>query len=102
MSILFEETIRPTDTEIREAIAIRCSECFTAMLWANALGGGETMPWRIIKTFKLPEMIAEAESRGIDLTKLPVAVGEEPKQMVSETERYRRAALAPRETEGTK
>jgi hypothetical protein len=91
MSIQFEQTIRPTDSELTEAIAIRCSECFTAMLFANAFGGIETMPWKIIKAYKLLDMIQEAETRGIDLTKVTVAVGEEPKQMVVETARYKNA-----------
>ena len=91
MSIQFEQTIRPTDEQISHAIAIRCSECFTAMLWANTLGGTETMEWKIIKAYKLPDMILDAETRGIDLSKVPVAVGEEPKQMVTETSRYMKA-----------
>jgi hypothetical protein len=78
MPIELIDKIVPTDEQLKEAIAILCSECFTALVFANALGGPrqQSITWRLIHTFKAKELFDECRSRNIDLTTLKVGVGE--------------------------
>lgn len=92
-AISFESTTVPTDKELTDAIAIRCSECFMALLFANAFSGRETMPWKIIKNHTLADMLTEAKLRNINLASVPVAVGDEPKQMITDSQSYQKGKL---------
>jgi hypothetical protein len=65
----------PTDEHLREAIALRCSRVFGALNIANALGGDQSVPWRLLRTFSLVDLVIEAQlTRKLDLSTLDCAV----------------------------
>jgi len=69
------ELKRPiTDAQLKQAIALRCSDCFPAMNIANALGGYPSAEWEIVRSFSLVDMVQEAKIRSIDLSALEAAV----------------------------
>lgn len=65
------------DSEIRSAIELKCSACYGAMSVANALGGSQTADWRLARRYKLVDLIAEANRRGLDMTDWKTAVMQE-------------------------
>ena len=67
-------TVPVKDSDLLHAIELRCSECFPAMNIANALGGSRTVPWDLVRTYSLVEMLQEAKDRGLDLSNLKAAV----------------------------
>lgn len=70
----------PTDEHVLEAIRLRCSQCFQAMNFANALGGSPSVPWELVRTYSLSELVADALDRGLvdELRTLKAAVDHTP------------------------
>jgi len=64
--------------DLIKAIELRASECFPAMNIANALGGSETIAWRLVRSSSLSELIEEAISRKIELKEIKSAVDKKP------------------------
>lgn len=56
-----------TDETLKQAIAIRCASCFTAMRLANQFGGGHSDTWETIYQYSLIDLIEEAEKRKFPL-----------------------------------
>lgn len=56
-----------TDETLKQAIAIRCATCFTAMRIANQLAGAPSDAWDTIYQYSLIELIEEAERRKFPL-----------------------------------
>ncbi len=65
-----------TDRELLEAVCIRCSICFPAMNIANALGGSQSRVWKVVRKFKLDELVREMTARNLLPTNLKEAVGD--------------------------
>ena len=95
---MLELTYQPTDTELKDAIALRCSKCFGALNIANALGGDDSIPWKLVRTYSLVDLIQEAQARKLDLSTTNAAV--EGGRVVA-TEIYQKA-LAHAQTENTR
>lgn len=66
------------DKDLIHAIELLISECFGAMNIANALGGIETKPWKIVRSSSLVELVKEAVNRKINLKELKSAVDKTP------------------------
>ncbi len=65
----------PTDTELKQAIALICSPVFGALNICNALAGAQTNEWRLIReTEPLSKLFIEARDRGLDLSAVDCAV----------------------------
>ena len=82
------------DADLLQAISLRCSECFAAMNIANAIGGSPSVPWDMVRTFSLVEMVREAHDRKLDLSLLKAAVDN---HLVVETEIYLKAVIKSKE-----
>ena len=59
---------------LEEAICLKCSNCYEAMSFANALGGSRTDAWYLCHTYSLKELLAEATERKLDLSRLMTSV----------------------------
>lgn len=75
--------------ELKQAICLKCANCYGAMSFANALGGSKTDAWYLCHTHTLKELLAEANELKLDLSGLKCAVEEQP---IEETLYYKRAA----------
>ena len=69
-----------SDAELLHAIELRCSECFGAMNFANALGGSETTEWKLVREYSFLVMVDEAIKRGLDVMGVKSAVDKRPIQ----------------------
>ena len=59
------------DTDLLKAVCIRFSECFPAMNFARAFGGGSnSTPWKIMEQFTPREILQEVELRELDISDL--------------------------------
>lgn len=67
----------PKNEDLIHAIAIRICRPFPALNLANALGGMETVEWKIIRKFSIQEMINEARERGIDVANIVATLPDE-------------------------
>lgn len=78
MNMKLSKTVEFTDQQVRHAIEILISECFTAMCFANALGGHLTPEWEIIHNFSVEQIFEDAKQRGLPLRDFKAAVGGRP------------------------
>ncbi len=85
MEITFTETHTPSDQSLVGAVALRCSRVFPALNLVNALGGQQTMEWKIVRTYSLMGILAECDKRKLDLSKTMAKVEGGP---VMETPAY--------------
>lgn len=67
-----------SDKDLQKAIELRISECYGAMSIANALGGSRSIPWDLARNHRLPELVADALDRGLDLKSFRASVDETP------------------------
>lgn len=72
---------------IIKAIELRISECFGAMLMANALGGRPSPEWDLVRRVGLDELVADALDRKVDVRQIRAAVD---KTAFMDTPAYRR------------
>lgn len=78
-----------TDSELREAIELRHSDCFTAMAFCRGLEGGKLeVPWKLVEMFSPVELIQEAQKRGLDMSEWRPAIHRDNPLLV-ETDLYR-------------
>lgn len=73
---------------LKQAICLKCANCYGAMSFANAIGGSKTDAWALCHAYELKQLLEEAEAQGLDLGDARAAVTNEP---VRETLYYRRA-----------
>ncbi len=78
-----------TDADVKEAISLKCANCYGALNMANAMGGADSVPWKLCRLYPLKDLLDDASRRGIDLTSLKAAVDGTP---VTESLYYKRAA----------
>jgi hypothetical protein len=64
-----------SDEDLMEAIRLRISECFPAMNIANALGGAEDIPWKLVRQCTLVQMVVEALDRNLPVKDLRAVDG---------------------------
>ncbi len=62
--IVLQTEYIPTDEELKQAIEIRFSSCFSAMNVANAFSGTETVAWRLAR-LNAADLIFEARKRNL-------------------------------------
>lgn len=77
-----------SDKDLTEAIQLKCSPCYGAMSFANALGGSKTIPWTLCHSQTLETLLDEADARGISLEGIVCSVEKQP---IKETLYYKRA-----------
>ncbi len=65
---------------IQEAIECIINKCFPAMNIANALGGYETLVWKLIREHSAKQLLEEARKEGIDIKNLKGNVDQNPIQ----------------------
>lgn len=53
----------PSDSELQEAIEIRCSRNWASMEIANRYGGAQNVVWKILRGFSALELFQEAIDR---------------------------------------
>ena len=70
--------VKISDDDLIRAISLIISDCFTALNLANAMGGHQSTPWKIVRQFTPREMFDEAKARGIDLESIIGAVAGPP------------------------
>lgn len=68
------KTITFSQEDVERALELIFSECFGAMKMANLLGGSKDNPWKLIHSFSLDEIFAEAKRMGIDLRSIKPAI----------------------------
>ena len=89
MSILtYFETRTISHKELKEAIRLKCANCYAAMSFANALGGSRTDAWYLCHTYTLKQLLDEADSIDLDLSDLKSAIDNIP---VKESLYYKQA-----------
>jgi hypothetical protein len=74
--------------ELKEAISIKCANCYAAMSFANALGGSRTDAWYLCRAYTLKQLLDEASSIGLNLSGLKSAIDDIP---IEESLYYKRA-----------
>jgi hypothetical protein len=75
MSILKITTERLISHEdLKEAISLKCANCYAAMKFANVLGGSKTDAWYLCHAYTLKQLLDEANSLGLDLSDVRSAV----------------------------
>ena len=77
-----------SDEVLKEAIKTSFSECFVAMLYANAFAGQKTTKWSLIHDYKVEEMLEEAKVRGLLVEEWHCAIP--PEQLIIESKRYKK------------
>lgn len=82
-----ERTVSHDD--LKKAICLKCSPCYGAMAFANALGGSKTDAWYLCHAYTLKQLLDEAKEQNLDLKGLMCAVESQP---IEETFYYKRAA----------
>lgn len=75
------------DSDIQDAIEIRCSECYPAMAIANAFAGTKTVSWQLLDKYSFSELIAEARQRSLPIDTWHAAVDTQ-NRLVMETRAY--------------
>lgn len=75
-----EITTPVSDADLLHAIELRCSECFGAMNFANALGGSKSVPWELVRTYSFLDLVDKAIERGLDVMGIKAAVDHRPIQ----------------------
>ena len=85
---ILEKTVPISVEALKEAISLKCANCYGAMAFANALCGGRTDAWLLCHTYPLEKLLEEAEARNLDLSDLKSAIDDVP---VQETLYYKRA-----------
>lgn len=78
MSLVLEEGVTPTNDQLKEAIEIRCAECFPTLDFVNEFCGYETVPWKLVRKFTLSELLQEAYDRLLPVEKWKAAVTGQP------------------------
>lgn len=73
-------TIEPKPEDVKEAIRLKCANCWGVLAMANSLGGSDTPAWTLAHTTKLKDLLDHAEEKKIDLTGLLSAVEKQPVQ----------------------
>ena len=97
MSILEVEDKRTISHKaLKEAICLKCANCYGAMSFANALGGSKTDAWLLCHAYSLKVLLGEAAAQKIDLNGLVSAIDNQP---IEQTMYYRRATGAITEEE---
>ncbi len=76
-------------TDIKDAVRLKCANCYGAMAMANAIGGSRTPGWDLCHGHSLKEILAEAKEQQIDLSGVKSAVDDKP---VETTLYFQRAA----------
>lgn len=71
-----------SDATIQKAVEIRCSECFVAMLYANAFAGNQNETWDVIHNYKLSELIEEVQARNLPISDWYASVDTENRKVV--------------------
>lgn len=71
-------TVPPDPEAVKEAIRLRCANCFSAMRIANALGGSRTPAWELAHNYSLKRLLDHAQETKIDLSGLLSAVDNIP------------------------
>lgn len=66
-------TVPVATEDLVRAIELACSPVLGALNMANALGGVETDPWLLVRTYSLAQLIDEAIARDVDLTEVKAA-----------------------------
>lgn len=90
MSILnIQESKIISVKDLKEAICLKCANCYGAMSFANALGGSRTDAWFLCHTYTLKQLLEEARQQNLDLSGLKCAVENQP---IEETLYYKRAS----------
>lgn len=74
--------------ELKEAIRLKCANCYGAMAFANALGGSRTDAWYLCHAYTLKQLLDEANSIGLNLSGLKSAIDNMP---IEESLYYKRA-----------
>ncbi len=93
-SILVAEK-RISVESLKEAIRLRCAMCYTAMSFANEIGGSRTDAWDLCHKHSLKELLEEADAQGLDLDGIRAAIDDVP---VKDTLLYRNArGLVPKD-----
>ena len=77
-----------SDRDLQKAIELKCSQCYRAMSVANSLGGSPSRDWTLARAHKLPDLVAEARRRQLDMASWKPAVIEE---VLCDTAPYRDA-----------
>lgn len=83
---MIAETPNPED--VKEAIRLRCANCWGALSFANSIGGTLTGAWKLAHGHTLEALLDHAREAGISLEGLQAAVEEQP---IERTMYYRRA-----------
>lgn len=86
MALELTEELQIKDEHLLEAVAKYFSPCFGALSICNALAGTQDTPWKLLYKYKIGELLAEIDARGIDLQGKRVAV---ENNLIIETERYK-------------
>lgn len=81
---------------LKEAICLKCANCYVAMSFANVLGGTPSDAWYLCHAYPLKALLAEARERGLDLSGLKAAVDGIP---IEQSLYYKRATGAMTEDE---
>ena len=63
-------TMTPDKADITAAIELMINKCFPALSVANALGGSDTIPWRLAREIGFAELVASAREHGVDIAGL--------------------------------
>lgn len=79
-----------SDEVIKEAIALRFSECFVAMMFARAFNGRAKSPqWDILENLDTEVLMNEANRRSIPIEQIPTAVSTIKGELVGNSVRFK-------------
>lgn len=53
--------LRPSDKDLLEAVRLKCANCYSALSFANMLGGSKTPAWGLCHTTSLKDLLKEVE-----------------------------------------
>lgn len=81
---------------VKEAISLKCANCWGALQFANTLGGSSTPAWKLAHAYTLRELLNHAAEQKIGLEGLESAVDGAP---VQQTLYFLRATGAMTEVE---
>ena len=78
LEIREDKVVAFSQKDVERALELIFSECYPAMRIANALGGSQDNPWKLIHSFSLDQIFAEAKRMEIDLRSIkPAILGED-------------------------
>jgi hypothetical protein len=81
-------TISPNPEDVKEAIRLKCANCYGALAMCNRLGGTATKAWDLCHSYSLKDLLEHAKEANIDLKGIKAAVDNTP---IEDSLYYKRA-----------